>query len=381
MSMKNGWIWFIPLGPTRTSVGFVCLAEYYKRSGKKPEELYLEAVRTEPRIASLIKNATPEGVIRTTKDWSFLSERLAGENWFLVGEAGGFADPILSGGMTLTHAGARDVAYVICEMHRGNHDVGWMKKNYDSQNRARIAQYIRFADFWYSANGQFTDLQDLTANIAKEAGLKLTPQDAFRWLSFGGFTSEDWLAPGLGALDLVGVKEVAKMFSGAQKAIWDINKYNVFKLNLLGATKEKVAICHQGRIVPVDSYRRGERVLPGAGLFGTMIQILKQPVDAKQLVEAIRFRSMSRPDAPGMLSHDHFFQQCMATLETMVAEGWVSGKLDKAKPALNYDPLAGGGEFNIHENWDSEIDARRRRSGAAVDPESITKTRENENPT
>src|SRR5436190_2217038 len=34
MSLSDGWIWFIPLGPTRTSLGFVCPQEYYKQSGK-----------------------------------------------------------------------------------------------------------------------------------------------------------------------------------------------------------------------------------------------------------------------------------------------------------------------------------------------------------
>ena len=36
MSLSYGWIWFIPLGPDRTSVGFVCPADYYKQSGFSP---------------------------------------------------------------------------------------------------------------------------------------------------------------------------------------------------------------------------------------------------------------------------------------------------------------------------------------------------------
>ena len=123
MSLSDGWIWFIPLSPTRTSIGFVCPQEYYKQSGKTPEELYRDALSREPRIGALIKNATCEGTLYTTKDWSFIAKRTYGENWFLVGESAGFADPILSAGLTLTHTGARELAYIILAIDRGEHDA------------------------------------------------------------------------------------------------------------------------------------------------------------------------------------------------------------------------------------------------------------------
>ena len=47
MSQSNGWLWFIPLGPTRTSIGFVCPAEYYKSLDENPEELYHRVVRAD----------------------------------------------------------------------------------------------------------------------------------------------------------------------------------------------------------------------------------------------------------------------------------------------------------------------------------------------
>ena len=42
-----------------------------------------------------------------------MADKTVGENWFLVGEAAGFADPILAAGMTLAHTGARELAYTI----------------------------------------------------------------------------------------------------------------------------------------------------------------------------------------------------------------------------------------------------------------------------
>jgi flavin-dependent dehydrogenase len=50
------------------------------------------------------------------------SDRTVGENWFLVGEAAGFADPILAAGMTLAHTGARELAYTILALEQEKHD-------------------------------------------------------------------------------------------------------------------------------------------------------------------------------------------------------------------------------------------------------------------
>jgi flavin-dependent dehydrogenase len=102
MSLPYGWLWFIPLGPTRTSVGLVLPVEYFKNCKQRPEELYMQAVYEDPLIADLLRNAQREDKFQTTKDWSFLAEKHFGLNWFLVGESAGFADPILSAGLTVT---------------------------------------------------------------------------------------------------------------------------------------------------------------------------------------------------------------------------------------------------------------------------------------
>ena len=119
ISVGYGWIWFIPLGPDRTSVGLIVPAEYYRAQGVRPEDLYVRALGEDARLAGLIANATREGKLETTKDWSFLAERHSGENWMLVGEASGFADPILAAGMTIAHFSAREAAFTILEADLG----------------------------------------------------------------------------------------------------------------------------------------------------------------------------------------------------------------------------------------------------------------------
>lgn len=348
MSLPGGWIWFIPLGPTRTSIGFVCPQEYYKRRGLTPEQLYVEALAREPRISALCANGSREGRIRSTKDWSFVADRLSGENWFLVGEAGGFADPILSGGMTLAHTSAREAAYNILAIDRGEHDAAWLREQYDERQRRRVMQYIRFADYWYCANGQFTDLEDMTAQIARDTGLDMSPKQAFRWLSFGGFAHEDFSYPGLGGLDLLAVKEVTKLFVGESGDEWEINKYNVFSLDLAGSKKHQMPVYSQGRILKAECFVRAGRWLPNVGLYAVVIQTLRRHHDLRSIGAAVEEKARAQA-ARGGIGAGAFTTQAIATLETMLVEGWVKGSVDAKRRAMIYRPIV---DSNFHENAD-----------------------------
>lgn len=346
MSVGFGWLWFIPLGPTRTSLGLVCPAKYYKESGKTPEQLYDEAVHRDPLIRELIANAEKEEGLHTTTDWSFLADRLVGENWFLVGEAAGFADPVLTAGLTLTHTGAREAAYTILALNRGEHDPQWLLKHYNDTQKARIKQHIRFADYWYAANGQFTDLQEYCAEIAKDSGLRLSPQSAWRWLAQGGFTNDDLGHAAIGVCDVAGLKQIMQLFS-EQKLQWQVSNYNIFKLNLVGANRVAVPRYVAGRIEAVPCYCKGERRLPVAGMFATLIETLSRHQDIQSILSAISAASQQSLPAEHVALGTY---QAMQTLEVMIADGWVIPKLDKKKPRLDLDTPVEGDLIHTDQN-------------------------------
>lgn len=359
MSVGPGWIWFIPISPTRTSIGFVCPAEYYKKRGVPAEQLYSEALALEPRIAELTQSATRENRVRITRDWSFVSERMTGENWVLVGEAAGFADPILSGGLTLAHTGARECAYNLLAIRRGEHSAEWLRRMYEERQSRLIRQYIRFADYWYAFNGQMMDLKSHTAEIARSAGLEMSPEQAFRWLSFGGFSFEDFLFPGLGTLDMLSLKQVNKMFTGAESISWELNRYNLFKLNLEGATRDEVPLYAQGRVISAGCYRRGSSRLPEAGLYRVVIETLKRFTYIMDIGREFTRLGQSR-GGDRVISGNHFVAQAMSTLEAMLVEGWITGGVDPNRPKVHYDPVKPGVEMTIHENYDPPLEARQR---------------------
>jgi len=338
-SLPWGWVWFIPLGPTRTSIGLVCPAEHYKNSGKSPEELYREALQAQPEVAELIKNAEPEGDVKTIKDWSHLAGRISGENWFLVGESAGFADPILSAGMSLAHWTAREAAYTILELERGELDAAWLRRVYNERNRASILQHIRFALYWYSANSCFTDLKDHCQRIAKDAGLKLTPAQAWRWLAQGGFVNHDPNSAAFGSFDLAAAKGVLEHFAGAE-ADYSFHKYNVFRLNLHGAERGLLPKFKEGRIEPVEAFLKAGKTLPTTGYFGAVLNALQKTPHIGEFFPAWRneLERMHRDPA----AREKGLSSLLQALEAMVLDGWIMPSRDKKRPILEKTPGAGG---------------------------------------
>jgi len=338
MSLSHGWIWFIPLGPTRTSIGFICPAEHYKQMKKRPEDIYSEALNSEPRISKLIANASSTGKIETTKDWSFLSDRTVGENWFLVGEAAGFADPILAAGMTLAHTGARELAYTILDLDQEKHDSNWLKTQYDQNQRRRVKQHIRFADYWYAANGQFTDLQEYSREIARDSGLNLSPEKAFQWLGQGGFTNDIVGQAAIAIFDLGSVKQVMQRFS-QQEVPWLISAYNVFQLDIQDAEVEFVAVYDRGQISRVKCYVKNGQRLPVTGFYGLLIDILNRTDYIEQIYRQLVLVFKERFSVQHARVALH---QALGCLEVMVSSGIVKAILNPELSKLNISiPMEG----------------------------------------
>ena len=333
MSIGWGWLWFIPLSAARTSLGLITSAEYYKNSGKTTEQLYQQAIEEEPRIRALVQNATRENQLQATKDWSYIADRLYGENWFLAGDACGFADPILAAGMSLAHMGARRVAFSILELLRGEVAPNWIKDQYQRIHRKNIGNHIRFADYWYSANAKFTDLKEYCSQIAKDAGLTLDADAAFQWLGTGGFADEISGVPFAGSYRIATIKQFTGRFSG-QETKWSILDNNIFELDTEGSHEETLAVYENGKVVLVPCLVKGEKVLPIYLVYGIVYKSLLREKEIQCLVE--RFMYQARLDK--MPPSPELAQFCTEALEALVAGGWVRASYDPKLPGLNEYP-------------------------------------------
>jgi flavin-dependent dehydrogenase len=344
LSIGHGWIWFIPVSATRASIGLVVPADYYKESGRSLPELYREAVAAEPRVAALTANATSRGTPESTKDWSFLAERTFGDNWFLVGESLGFADPILAAGMTLTQTGGRELAHTLAALLSNAHDGAWLKAHYNENQRTRIAQHIRFADFWYAANGQFSDLKNHCKAIADDAGLNLSSEDAWRWLAQGGFAHDVPGQPMVGGYDLASVKMVTQKFLG-EPAEWTLSRVNRLRLNVDGATRIEVPHYRGGVVHKVVAFDRGGQRLQMVGMVGLAAQaILKNP-DAQTMAKTLQAELIKRMGPQG---GKFAFPTALQAVEQLLGEGWVEGSVVDGRPFVRLETPKEGGGVHTH---------------------------------
>ena len=323
MSLGWGWLWFITIGKTRTSVGLVTSAEYFKKSGMTREEIYLRAVQEEPHIAELLVNAKRENLLQADRDWSYVSQQVVGNNWFLAGDSSGFADPILSAGITLAMVGSRKVAYSIVELERKKLDPEWVKAEYQRTQKQNILNHIRFADYWYSANKMFTDLQEYCTEIAKDAGLSLSADEAFRWIGSGGFTDDTWDPhPAAGTYRISAVKRTVSRFSG-QIAEWELGKYNCVELDLEGAELHRTASYREGNIKVVATYRRDNKTLFLDRMYSLILDALEEERDLQKVVALVTIKAK-----PYLLtSQSELNLHILEVLEAMITEGWIKGSV------------------------------------------------------
>ena len=103
--VPGGWWWVIPLADGRTSVGQVGPASMLR--GRKPDEAYFhEQIAATPYLAQRLAQAKRVAMVRTISDYSYVSKKLAGDRFVLVGDAGAFLDPVFSTGVYLGMVGA-----------------------------------------------------------------------------------------------------------------------------------------------------------------------------------------------------------------------------------------------------------------------------------
>ncbi|MEE9344014.1 MAG: tryptophan 7-halogenase [Methylococcales bacterium] len=99
-SFQEGWVWHIPLRHT-TSVGLVLDTDKAKgMTYQQREQFFLSICAQVPYLNQLLK---PEdyvaGSLCARPDYSYFVTPVCGENYYCIGDSGGFVDPIFSHGI------------------------------------------------------------------------------------------------------------------------------------------------------------------------------------------------------------------------------------------------------------------------------------------
>ena len=116
---KLGWIWAIPVGTDRVSVGVVLNHSYLRKEQKRlrqagsddwKRDLYLQELFSSPFMKDVLADARIIMPLMFNGDYSYAVTRKYGDNWALVGDASAFIDPIFASGVYLSMNSARLLA-------------------------------------------------------------------------------------------------------------------------------------------------------------------------------------------------------------------------------------------------------------------------------
>lgn len=107
--VDHGWIWAIPLGQGRLSVGHVT-----RKPGVRPG-LLDEVIAESPLLARLTEGARREREPHRLGSFSFINDRTHGSRWACVGDAACFLDPVFSSGVSFGMMSAAHAADTLAE--------------------------------------------------------------------------------------------------------------------------------------------------------------------------------------------------------------------------------------------------------------------------
>jgi flavin-dependent dehydrogenase len=96
------WVWDIPISPQQTSVGYVLAAEALRDrrgSGASLQRVLVEELSRYPRFRGLL-DAQPAFEVERTSFQPYVTTRVCGANWLMIGEAASMPDPLTGNGVT-----------------------------------------------------------------------------------------------------------------------------------------------------------------------------------------------------------------------------------------------------------------------------------------
>jgi flavin-dependent dehydrogenase len=103
---NHGWIWMIPLQDDIMSIGAVCYPQHFRTRSGSLDEFLLETLEELTETKQRMENAKAIMPAQATGNYSYLSERMCGPGYLLVGDAFAFIDPVFSSGVYLAMSSA-----------------------------------------------------------------------------------------------------------------------------------------------------------------------------------------------------------------------------------------------------------------------------------
>ena len=153
-SYEHGWAWNIPLANDIASVGVVIDSEVGQQGIKDSgvQGYYRHQLDSTRYTSEMLSAAEIISGPEVVKDWSYTSQRMAGDGWVLVGDAACFIDPLFSSGVHLAMmSGVMAAAYV----HAAQSDSTIREpaaRVYEGLYRTEYSHFRELARLFYASN-------------------------------------------------------------------------------------------------------------------------------------------------------------------------------------------------------------------------------------
>ncbi len=179
-SYPNGWLWTIPLHTGTASVGAVvdAAAGRDRLREEGPERFLASQITQAPHTSAMLRDATLTDGPFVARDWSYVSERTAGDGFVLVGDAACFVDPLFSSGVHLAMmSGVLAAAYVTTAL--SNPDMREAAARvYEELYRNEYDHFRELARLFYTSN-RTEESYFWEARRLLDSGDALAPRQAF----------------------------------------------------------------------------------------------------------------------------------------------------------------------------------------------------------
>ncbi|WP_308407234.1 NAD(P)/FAD-dependent oxidoreductase [Streptomyces sp. APSN-46.1] len=176
----DGWLWAIPVRKDKLSVGAVTTASLLQ-GASSPDDLFAEHVNRIPRIRQRIKGAEYTET-HVESEFTYYSDQVAGPGFFVVGDAGAFANPIFSAGVYLALVTGSRAGELTADILSGEREETATVDEYERFYKTGYDTYTRLIHGFYSHDYNL-------GRFLKSTGARVAPIWVARLLG-GDFWSE-----------------------------------------------------------------------------------------------------------------------------------------------------------------------------------------------
>lgn len=153
---QDSWFWVIPLPDDRMSVGVVGLASYLIQGRQgDPQGIFEEELELCPGLQPILAPARQVRDMKVLNEFSYTSDRAAGDGWVLAGDAFGFLDPVYSSGIHLALTSGAMVADAVDGALAMDDPSGERLGAFESEYRAGMAAFKKLVYAFYDKRFNF----------------------------------------------------------------------------------------------------------------------------------------------------------------------------------------------------------------------------------